>query len=171
MLTFVFYLFAFLCVGSALFVAFTPNVVHAAFALALTFGSMAGLFVLLGADFLAATQLLIYVGAILVLMLFGIMYTHNIARISGQEVMMQVGPGLLVALLTLFTLVATVLGTDWPTQAVEAPESKIEPIGVLIMTDYLLPLEVAGILLLVALVGAAVITQPSLEAEEEETSS
>src|SRR3990170_87330 len=161
MFDFLFFLFSAACIGSALFVAFTPNVVHAALALVPTFWSLAGLYLLLGADFLAVTQVAIYIGAILVLMLFGIMYTHNIARMSGEQVMMQIGPGLFMALLTIFILVATIVSTKWPVQEVGPPEPTVNRLGVLILTDYLLPFEVAGILLLVALVGAAVIAQSS----------
>jgi len=166
MFDFAFFLFAATTVASALFVAFTPNIVHAAFALVFTFGSLAGLYVLLGADFLAVTQVAIYVGAILVLMLFGIMYTHNIARVSGEQVMMQIGPGLVVAVLTLFVLTATVVSTHWPTKEITLPQPTVDRIGVLILTDYLLPFEIAGLLLLVALVGAAVITQASAGKKE-----
>jgi len=168
MFDFIFYVFAVVCVGSALFVAFTPNVVHAAVALVPTFGSLAGLYLLLGADFIAVTQVAIYIGAILVLMLFGIMYTHNISRVSGAQVMMQIGPGLVVGLLVLFTLVATVLSTDWPVREVAAPKPTVNEIGVLILTDYLLPFEVASILLLVALVGAVVIAHTSTPQRENE---
>jgi NADH-quinone oxidoreductase subunit J len=170
MFDFLFYLFAAVCVGSALFVAFTPNVVHAALALVPTFGSLAGLYLLLGADFLAVTQVAIYIGAILVLMLFGIMYTHNIARLSGEEVTMQVGSGLVVALLTLFTLVATVAATHWPVKEVGAPEPTISQLGVLLLTDYLLPFEIASILLLVALVGAVIIAHSAQPVKDKEPS-
>lgn len=164
----IFFFFSFVCVGSALFVAFTPNVVHAALGLAATFATLAGFYVLLGADFLAVTQIAIYVGGILVLMLFGIMYTHNIARVSGAQVMMQVGPALLVAVLTLFTLTATILATVWPVQEVGPPPPTAERIGVLLLTDFLLPFEVAAILLLVALVGAVVIAQTPVRKTIEE---
>ena len=153
-----------------MFVAFTPNVVHAALALVPTFGSLAGLYLLLGADFLAVTQVAIYIGAILVLMLFGIMYTHNIARVSGEQVMMQIGQGLFMALLTIFILVAMIVSTKWPVQEVGPPEPTVNRLGVLILTDYLLPFEVAGILLLVALVGAAVIAQSSAVKRGKKTS-
>ncbi|MCA9417710.1 MAG: NADH-quinone oxidoreductase subunit J [Candidatus Omnitrophica bacterium] len=169
MFDFIFFVFAFVCVGSALFVAFTPNVVHAALGLASTFATLAGFYILLGADFLAITQIAIYVGGILVLMLFGIMYTHNIARVSGEQVMMQVGPALLVVVLTLFTLVATILSTAWPAKEVGPPQPTADRIGVLLLTDYLLPFEVAGILLLVALVGAVVIAQTPVRKSIEES--
>jgi NADH-quinone oxidoreductase subunit J len=170
MLTLLFYIFAIVCVGSALFVAFTPNVVHAALALVPTFGSLAGLYLLLGADFIAITQVAIYIGAILVLMLFGIMYTHNIARISGEQVTMQIGQGLIVALVTLFTLVATVVSTQWPVKEISDPTPTLNRIGVLFLTDYLIPFEVASVLLLVALIGAVVIAHSSQGTKTEDRS-
>ncbi len=170
MFDFIFYFLSVVCVGSALFVAFTPNVVHAALSLGATFASMAGLYLLLGADFLAITQVAIYVGAILVLMLFGIMYTHNVARVSGEEVTMQVGAGLVVAFLTLFTLVAAIVSTQWPVKEVASPQPTVERIGVLFLTGYLIPFEVASVLLLVALIGAVVIAHSVQTARNEDES-
>ena len=74
----VFYLFAAISVGSALLVVLARSLIYSAFALLGAFFGVAGLYVLLGADFLAATQLLVYVGGILVLLLFGVMLTHKI---------------------------------------------------------------------------------------------
>jgi NADH-quinone oxidoreductase subunit J len=72
----VFYLFALVTVGSAAVVVLARSLIYSAFALLFTFFGVAGLYVILGADFLAATQLLVYVGGILVLLLFGVMLTH-----------------------------------------------------------------------------------------------
>ncbi len=170
MFDFIFYALSVVCVGSALYVAFTPNIVHAALSLGATFASMAGLYLLLGADFLAVTQVAIYVGAILVLMLFGIMYTHNVARISGEEVTMQVGPGLVVAFLTLFTLIAAVVSTHWPVKEVADPQPTIQRIGVLFLTDYLIPFEAASVLLLMVLIGAVVIAHSVQPSQSEDKS-
>jgi len=74
----VFWIFAGLTLGSAFVVVLSRTLIYSAFALLVTFFGVAGLYVLLGADFLAATQLLVYVGGILVLLLFGVMLTHRI---------------------------------------------------------------------------------------------
>ena len=74
----VFWVFAILTVGSAAVVVSARSLIYSAFALLFTFFGVAGLYVLLGADFLAAAQLLVYVGGILVLLLFGVMLTHRI---------------------------------------------------------------------------------------------
>src|SRR5881275_2385538 len=74
----VFWVFATMTVASAAVVVLARSLIYSAFALLFTFFGVAGLYVLLGADFLAATQLLVYVGGILVLLLFGVMLTHKL---------------------------------------------------------------------------------------------
>ena len=80
--TAVFYLVAIITVGSALMVAFSRNIIYSAFSLLGTFAGVAGLYVFLGADFVAAVQLLIYVGGILILILFAVMLTHRITDVE-----------------------------------------------------------------------------------------
>src|SRR5688572_17633741 len=104
----IFYVFAAVTVGSAAVVVFARSLIYSAFALLFTFFGVAGLYVLLGADFLAATQLLIYVGGILVLLLFGVMLTHKLYDLDlRSEVGPQFGAGLIAAT-GLFLLLA------WP---------------------------------------------------------
>ena len=79
--TVMFYLVALITVVSAFGVAFSPNIVYSAFSLVGTFGGVAGIYIFLGADFVAGVQVLIYVGGILVLILFAIMLTHRISEI------------------------------------------------------------------------------------------
>src|SRR5690606_11919360 len=80
--TAVFYLIALVTVGSAVVVAFSRNIIYSAFSLLGTFAGVAGLYVFLGADFVAAAQLLIYVGGILILILFAVMLTHRITDVE-----------------------------------------------------------------------------------------
>src|SRR5215203_3805453 len=80
--TAVFYLIAIITVGSAVVVAFSRNIIYSAFSLLGTFAGVAGLYVFLGADFVAAVQVLIYVGGILVLILFAVMLTHRITDVE-----------------------------------------------------------------------------------------
>lgn len=84
----IFFFLAAVTVGSAMFVAFSRNIVHSAFALMATFLGVAGLYVTLGADFLGAVQVLVYVGGILVLTLFAVMLTHGIGdvRVSNRAI-------------------------------------------------------------------------------------
>src|SRR5206468_8761838 len=93
----VFYLFAAITVGSAAVVVLARSLIYSAFALLFTFFGVAGLYVLLGADFLAATQLLIYVGGILVLLLFGVMLTHKLYDLDLRSEVTQFVPGVVLA--------------------------------------------------------------------------
>jgi NADH-quinone oxidoreductase subunit J len=156
---FVFWVFAILTVGSAAVVVLSRTLIYSAFALLFTFFGVAGLYVLLGADFLAAAQLLIYVGGILVLLLFGVMLTHKIYELDLKSGTSQFIPGLIVAVGLFFVvLVPTALGTQWATEP-RPPAPTTSAIGLLFMGQYLLPFEVASLLLLVALVGAAMIVR------------
>ena len=89
----VFYVFAAITVGSAAVVVLARSLIYSAFALLFTFFGVAGLYVLLGADFLAATQLLVYVGGILVLLLFGVMLTHKLYDLDLRSEVTQFLPG------------------------------------------------------------------------------
>lgn len=154
----VFWVFAVLTVGSALVVVLARSLIYSAFALLFTFFGVAGLYVLLGADFLAAAQLLVYVGGILVLLLFGVMLTHKIYQLDLRTDTVQLVPGVIVAAGLFVILAATAWRTEWA--AVErGPESSTRAIGELFLGQYLLPFEAASVLLLVALVGAAMIVR------------
>ena len=156
----VFYLFAAITVGSAAVVVLARSLIYSAFALLFTFFGVAGLYVLLGADFLAATQLLIYVGGILVLLLFGVMLTHKLYDLDLRTEATQFAPGLILALVGVFgVLTLTILRTRWATGPGRAPAPTTAEIGRLFMGPYLLPFEAASILLLVALMGAAMIVR------------
>ena len=93
----VFYVFAVVTVASAAVVVLARSLIYSAFALLFTFFGVAGLYVLLGADFLAATQLLVYVGGILVLLLFGVMLTHKLYDLDLRSEVTQFPPGLIVS--------------------------------------------------------------------------
>ena len=155
----IFYLFAALTVGSAAVVVLARSLIYSAFALLFTFFGVAGLYVLLGADFLAATQLLIYVGGILVLLLFGVMLTHKLYDLDLRSGVDQFLPGLIVAAGIFAILAATAIRTPWAEGPGRAPAPTTAEIGRLFMGPYLLPFEAASVLLLVALLGAALIVR------------
>jgi NADH-quinone oxidoreductase subunit J len=175
----IFYVFAAITVASGVVVVLARSLIYSAFALLFTFFGVAGLYVLLGADFLAATQLLIYVGGILVLLLFGVMLTHKLYDLDLRSGTTQLWPGLIVAL-GLFIMLAypglpkpafwtsdwwplggqgLIFRTEWAVGAGRAPAPTTSEIGALFMGRYLLPFEAASILLLVALMGAALIVR------------
>ena len=170
-----FYGFAVLSLVGALAVLLTRNVLYAAFFLLLTLLGVAGLFVLASADFLAIAQIMIYVGGVLVLVIFGVMLTNkpeSLAQVSSQQpnrinsanrtggvagwlVTLLVAGSLFAALFTLlmranFTLLNQPVG--W--------QSTITTVGQQLMTEYIIPFEIIGILLLAALVGATYLASP-----------
>ncbi len=154
----VFWAFAIVTVGSAAIVVLSRTLIYSAFALLFTFFGVAGLYVLLGADFLAAAQLLIYVGGILVLLLFGVMLTHKIYDLDLKNETQQLLPGLIVAAGLFVLLTLTALRTPWAAVP-RPPAPTTRPIGELFLGQYLLPFEAASVLLLVALIGAAMIVR------------
>lgn len=155
----VFYLFAAVTVASAGVVVFARSLIHSAFALLFTFFGVAGLYVYLDADFLAATQVVIYVGGILILLLFGVMLTHKLYGIDLKATTFQFAPGLALVLVLFALLVAVMLGTTWFAATPRAPEPTTAAIGGLFLREYILPFEVASVFLLIALIGAAMIVR------------
>jgi NADH-quinone oxidoreductase subunit J len=158
---------AFTVLGAA-GVAFSRNIVYAAFSLLATFVGMVGLFAFLSADFLAAVQLMVYVGGILVLILFAVMLTNKISEVKRSNPSSNILLGGIVLLGLLSVLLVAVLGHNWPVRDPGPFEPTVEMIGDAFLGPYLLPFEVAGIMLLAALLAAVVIARK--EAKKEETS-
>lgn len=157
-----FYIFAIMIVGSAAVVAFSKNIMYAAFSLLFTFFGVAALYILLSADFLAITQIMIYIGGILVLIIFGVMLTTKITGVdikTGTVGKIQKSIcGLLAIVLACF-LIWIFKNANWVQGTPLPAQSTVTPIGVELMTDYLIAFEVISVLLLVALVGAAYIAR------------
>ena len=153
-----FYTLAACILGFGVLVISARNTVHSILFLVVNFLFVAGLYVLLGADFLAATQVLIYVGGILVLLLFGVMLTHKIYDLDLRTETTQLASGLIVAAGLFVILAATGLRTRWM-DVPRTPAPTTAEIGRLFLGQYLLPFEAASVLLLVALLGAAMIVR------------
>ncbi|MGH7835898.1 MAG: NADH-quinone oxidoreductase subunit J family protein [Candidatus Binatia bacterium] len=151
----VFLVIAAVTIGSAAMVAFSRNIIYSAFSLLGTFAGVAGIYVFLGADFVAAVQILLYVGGILIILLFAVMLTHRITDVRITNRAVGRIPALIVAGVLLFLLVQSVRETSWAKahEIVYAPTTA--RIGDLFLETYLLPFELASIVLLVALIGAA----------------
>lgn len=161
-------LLSLMMIGSALGVVLFSNIVYSAFLLAGVFISIAGLYLLLNADFVAAAQVLIYVGAINVLILFAIMLVNkreDFAPIRNRWVR-QASTALVC--IGLFALLGTmVLRTPWTLAILTAPvESSIVRIGLHFFSDFLLPFELASVLLLMAMVGAIILARREYIPEE-----
>jgi NADH:ubiquinone oxidoreductase subunit 6 (subunit J) len=166
-----FYFLSFITIVSALYAASSKNLVRSIFVFFVTLFSLAGLYVLALADFVAVTQVVIYVGGILVLILFAFMLSGKetlnvLQKQEGKFFSIQKLPAILLAVVFFIVLINVVLKADvdnlqWVKEAVDlkneiSPKDiMIDNIGINLMTRYLLPFEAISILLLMALVGAA----------------
>lgn len=146
--------------ASALVTAVSTDIVRSAFALLGTFGGVAGLYAFMGADFLMATQLLIYVGGILVLILFAVLLTHKITGLNITNRSVGLPQGALLALVVVALISKVAIETSWPTGPDNVtPNPTAAKIGEAFLTDYLLPFELASVVLLVALIGAVILAR------------
>lgn len=155
----VFYIVSFLIIAGGIFVVSSRNLFHSAVFLVFTLFAVAAIFVMLDAYFLAAVQVLIYVGAVAMLMIFGVMLTTQLTNPRLRHVNEQVWPALAVCLFFLGFLVYGLWGTPFRIVQDQSFPDAAHGIGRLLMTKYVLPFEVVSILLLVALVGAVVIAK------------
>ncbi|MEL6928653.1 MAG: NADH-quinone oxidoreductase subunit J [Cyanobacteria bacterium J06600_6] len=151
-------------IGTALGVVLLPKIVHSAFLLAGVFISISGLYILLNADFVAAAQILVYVGAVSVLILFAIMLVNKqeeYAELPGRKIR-KVATA--VVCFGLFALLGTmVLSTPWSLDTTSiAVEDTTVALGEHFFSDYLLPFELASVLLLMAMVGAIILARRDL---------
>jgi NADH:ubiquinone oxidoreductase subunit 6 (subunit J) len=154
-----FYGLAGLTLVSALMVALVRDLIHAVLFLILSFIGVAGLYVTLSADFVAVVQVLIYAGAISVLMLFAILLTPQSSRDNAEvsfSAPIRVLAGLIGAV-----IVFVALDTDWVTRdpGETFPETA-RAIGNALLDPYALPFEVASVVLVVAMVGAIILVRP-----------
>ncbi len=133
----VFYVFAAITVLSGAMVVLSNRLIYAAFSLLGTFFGVAGLYVFLGADFLAATQVLIYVGGILILMLFGVMLTHRISDSRLLSTRMQFTPSVLITGCVFALLLTVIFRTPWKIVKEASPDYTAATIGKLLLTGFM----------------------------------
>src|SRR5215472_5518185 len=155
----IFYGLALITVVSALFTAFSRNIVHSAFALFGALAGVAGLYALLSADFLFIIQIFIYIGGILVVTIFAVMLTQGIADVNVSNRVVGVFPALVTVLAAGGVMLYAIVRTSW----YRAEPGPIAPttygIGNAFLGPYVLPFEIASIVLLAALIGAIVISR------------
>ena len=161
--TAVFYLICLVTVVSAGMVAFSRNIIYSAFSLLGTFMGVAGIYVFLGADFVAAVQLLIYVGGILVLILFAVMLTHRITDVEITNRAAGRVPALLVIGVFIYLLIQTVKQTPWVKAKEVVFVATTAKIGDSFLYEYLLPFELASLVLLGAMIGAVVLSRKEIK--------
>ncbi len=177
MTNFVFYIFILLTALSTTYVLVSKNVLHAAFSLLLTFVCIAGLFVFGGADFVGMAQILVYIGGILVLIIFGVMLTNQKAGQSEEanDVMTEntnIITGLAIAFV-MFGILIFVFRKAHFEQIQSNLFFPIDPsvktstqqIGFSLLTDNILPFEISGILLMISLIGSAYLSKKNTHTE------
>lgn len=157
-----FYLLSGLTVVSSLLVFVSRNLLHAILALVLSFLGMAGLFVTLSADFIAVAQVLIYAGAISVLLVFAVMLTPHASRDNANSLFVL--PGVLIGLAFAGIIGFVAFDVDWPELAGDALADRdfattVQAIGTALLEPYVLAFEIASVLLLAALVGAILLVR------------
>ena len=160
----VFFVLAGVLVLSALRVITSRNPVHAALFLVLAFASASGLWMLLHAEFLAITLVLVYVGAVMVLFLFVIMLLDLKEEERRKFRTFTVGTGVIaVGVIACLLLQAVLKAVPYSAVPVALAEGLTQPLGRILFTQYLLPFELLSLLLLVAMVGAILLTKKELK--------
>ena len=156
----IFYALAAVSILSAMVTAFSRNIVYSAFALFGAFAGVAGIYVLLGADFLFIIQIFIYIGGILVVTIFAVMLTQGVADVNVSNRAVGMIPALAITAVAGFVMLRAAIHTPWMHFAVSAPPLPTTyGIGNAFLSAYVLPFEIASIVLLAALVGAIVISR------------
>jgi len=154
----VFYVLAALVLVSAAGVAFSRNILHSAFALVGTLTGVAGLYLYLGADFVGVVQILVYVGGILVLLLFAVLLTNRIGDVRITNTSVGLLAGAIAAVVVIAPLIKVAIDGPW-----NLVETTVAPttnrLGDAFLKEYLLLFELASVILLMALVGAMVIAR------------
>jgi NADH-quinone oxidoreductase subunit J len=155
-----------LTLGSGGVVAFSKNIIYSSVALLGCFLGIAGLYIQLSADFLAAVQILVYVGGTLTLILFAVMLTSRIEdiRTSNTGMGRPVAFGIVAVVLLLLGKVATM--TPWPAQ--DRPQMPATAkLGHAFLSEYLLPFEIGSVVLLGAMIGAVVLARRAVKRDWE----
>jgi len=150
-----FYIVGGATVISALGVCLCKNIVRMAVCLFIALGSVAMLYFLLAANFLAAIQLIVYAGGTLILLVFGVMLTSKSPWVRYEPRKRELVAAAAVALVMLFSLCAIYVRAVWPESEGIVPGASVADLGKQLLTVYVVPFEVAGVLLMIVMVGAA----------------
>ena len=165
----IFYIFSFIAILSAIMVVASKNTVHSVFFLILDFISISCLFIMIGAEFLGMIMLIVYVGAVAILFLFVVMML-NVAQqtnewFTSQKSSTHIPIGLLISLIIFFELIIVIGGWKYKTDLVDSISIQInssitntQSLGNVIYTDYIHLFQLSGMILLVAMIGAIVLT-------------
>lgn len=155
----VFWILTAVILGAGLLMVMSKNLVHSAIYMVVSFLGVAGIYLMLHADFLAAMQVLVYIGAISVLIAFGVMLTRR-GDISMSNLFSSYKiVGAVITFALFLILERLILTTNWNISSAPAKGDTVGQIAELMMTDFVVPFEIAAILLLVAMVGAIIVAK------------
>jgi len=160
-----FYVIAGVTIAGAAGVALSHNILYSAIGLLMALLGAGSLYVFLAADFLAVAQLLIYIGGVLVLVLFAVMLTNRITEITVSNSSFGLWGGLMLFVAVAPVLLAVALVTPWATIPPAAAAYTTETIGDSLLSRWLLPFEIASMVLLATLVGAVSIARKEIKAD------
>jgi NADH-quinone oxidoreductase subunit J len=162
-----FYVFAVMALAGAAGVAFSRNIVYTAVSLLVALLGAGSLYVFLSADFVAVTQLLVYIGGVLVLVLFAVMLTNRIGDVNISNTSLGVPGGVALLCAAAPVLVFVAVATPWAVRGTTEVAVTTRTIGNELLTRWLLPFEVVSLVLLATLIGAVVIARKELKTEEQ----
>jgi NADH-quinone oxidoreductase subunit J len=170
-LTIPFLLTAILTVAGALAAALLRNLIHCALSLTLTFAGLALMYLQLDAQFAGFAQILVYIGAVAILVVFAILLTRNGGTPEYRSFSSSWLAGLVIAA-AVFALIGWAVMRSLPSRpaAGPAPEASVQSIGAALMSSYVLPLEIVAVLLTVALIGAVIVAMPEARKSNSEGS-
>ena len=160
----VFWFLAVLTVGGAGGVALSRNILYSALGLLASLLGVAGLYVFLSADFVAVAQVMIYIGGVLVLVLFAVMLTNRIGEVNISNASLGWASGAILSAFVLALLLVVAVETPWPVR-VTGGGPTTAPIGHALLQQWLLPFELASLILLSTLIGAIIIARKEIRAE------
>ncbi|MEM7031188.1 MAG: NADH-quinone oxidoreductase subunit J [Chloroflexota bacterium] len=164
----IFIVMALLTLAGGVGVVASRSLFHSALYLVLSFLGVSGLYILLSAGFLAVVQLMVYVGAVSILILFAIMFSREPMSPAGSrgQANTQWWLGLPIALTLFFAMFGVLASVEWPVKDVAPTQDSVQQLGEAFLGSYLIPFEIVSILLSVALIGAVMLAREKTEAEE-----
>jgi len=147
-----FWLFAAVMIGSALLVVTMKDIIRCGLAMIVCFGSLAGIYVILGAPLIAAAQVIVYIGAISVLILFAIMLTQTKDAPSRLVFQTQAVPAAIASVIIVIVIALSIAATDWG-EASDRVRLATADMSKVLFSDFVLPFEIVSVLLLAAVIG------------------
>lgn len=164
----IFFIFTILVLGGGIGIIVTKNIYYAALFFSASLSGMAGYFILLNAGFLAAVQIVVYIGAIAILILFAIMLSRRMMTSNEQQTNRQTWLAAIASFLMFVALLSVLMQINWPLSAAKHADDVLVLLGMSFLGSYVIPFEVVSVLLLVSLIGAIILARDTKPEEGRE---